>query len=112
MIQEGCQVNARDKQGRTPLHYAAATAQYQSVVSLVANGASLTVTDSLNRTPLHYAAAADSDAKLVGRMVLTVQVKSYSVHDLHDLHDLRDLHDLDVHDTQYNVVYSVISYGH
>ena len=56
-------VNARDKYGRTPLHYAAATAQYQCVLSLVANGASLTSLDQFNRTPLHYAAATDSDAK-------------------------------------------------
>ena len=58
-------INARDKYGRSPLHYAAATAQYQCVLSLVANGASLTNLDKFNRTPLHYAAAADSDAKLV-----------------------------------------------
>ena len=58
-------VNARDKYGRSPLHYAAATAQYQCVLSLVANGASLTNLDKFNRTPLHYAAAADSDAKWV-----------------------------------------------
>ena len=56
-------INARDKYGRSPLHYAAATAQYQCVLSLVANGASLTNLDKFNRTPLHYAAAADSDAK-------------------------------------------------
>ena len=56
-------VNARDKYGRSPLHYAAATAQYQCVLSLVANGASLTSLDKFNRTPLHYAASADSDAK-------------------------------------------------
>ena len=65
MIGEGCQISARDKQGRTPLHYATATAQYQCVLSLVANGASLTVTDNFKRTPLHYAANADSDAKSV-----------------------------------------------
>ena len=56
-------INGRDKYGRSPLHYAAATAQYQCVLSLVANGASLTSLDKFNRTPLHYAAAADSDAK-------------------------------------------------
>ena len=65
MVGMRCDIDARDKLGRTPLHYAAATAQYQCVLSLVANGASLTVTDKLNRTPLHYAAAADSDAKYV-----------------------------------------------
>ena len=63
MVSLRCDINARDKLGRTPLHYAAPTAQYQCVLSLVANGSSLTVTDKLNRTPLHYAAASDSDAK-------------------------------------------------
>ena len=56
-------VNTCDKYGHSPLHYAAATALYQSVLSLVANGASLTSLDKFNRTPLHYAASADSDAK-------------------------------------------------
>ena len=55
-------VNAHDEYGRSPLHYAAAMAQYQCVLSLVANGASLTSLDKFNRTPLHYAASADSDA--------------------------------------------------
>ncbi len=59
----GCSVSAMDKLGRTPLHYAAATAQYQCVLSLVASGASLIVADKMNRTPLHYAATADGDAK-------------------------------------------------
>lgn len=70
MIGMGCDINSRDKLGRTPLHFAAATAQYQCVLSLVANGASLTCTDKLSRTPLHYAAASDSDAKLVTRLTL------------------------------------------
>ena len=48
---------------RTPMHYAAASAQYQCVLSLVANGANLTVVDSFKRTPLHYAAASDTDGK-------------------------------------------------
>ena len=64
MIGVSCEVNARDKLGRTPLHYAASTAQYQCVLSLVANAADLTAVDKLDRTPLHYAAAADGDAKL------------------------------------------------
>ena len=50
---------------RTPLHYAAATAQYQCVLSLVANGANLITVDNLKRTPLHYAAASDADGKYV-----------------------------------------------
>ncbi len=65
MVGIGCEVNTRDKLGRTPLHYAASTAQYQCVLSLVANGADLTAVDKLDRTPLHYAAAADADAKWV-----------------------------------------------
>ena len=48
---------------RTPLHYAASTAQFQCVLSLVANGASVNDLDNGKRTPLHYASASDSDAK-------------------------------------------------
>ena len=79
MISEGCQISARDKLGRTPLHYATATAQYQCVLSLVANGASLTVTDNFNRTPLHYAATSDGDAKSV-RLYLTSSSIAVYVH--------------------------------
>ena len=48
---------------RTPLHYAASTAQFQCVLSLVANGGSVNELDNGKRTPLHYASASDSDAK-------------------------------------------------
>ena len=77
MISEGCQISARDKLGRTPLHYATATAQYQCVLSLVANGASLTVTDNFKRTPLHYAATSDGDAKLVLSTVIKLFTLKY-----------------------------------
>lgn len=60
---------------RTPIHYAAATAQYQCVLSLVANGANLTVIDNFRRTPLHYAAASDADGK-------------YAVCSLHNNHSM------------------------
>lgn len=48
---------------RSPLHYAASTAQFQCVLSLVANGALVNELDNGKRTPLHYASASDSDAK-------------------------------------------------
>jgi len=48
---------------RTPLHYAASTAQFQCVLSLVANGALVNVLDNGKRTPLHYASSSDGDAK-------------------------------------------------
>ena len=93
MISEGCQISARDKLGRTPLHYAAATAQYQCVLSLVANGASLTVTDNFKRTPLHYAATSDGDAKSVFTYMYNVHVYMYNVHactgNMHDNSDIR-----------------------
>ena len=63
MIGQGCHVNARDKYGRTPLHYAAATAQFQCILSLIGNGAEVNITDLEGRTPLHYASSADADAK-------------------------------------------------
>ena len=56
-------MNARDKYGRTPLHYAAATAQFQCILSLIGNNAEINITDLEGRTPLHYASSADADAK-------------------------------------------------
>ena len=63
MIGQGCDINARDKHGRTPLHYATSTAQFQCILSLVANGAAVNVFDNKGCTPLHFASAADADAK-------------------------------------------------
>ena len=85
MISEGCQISARDKLGRTPLHYATATAQYQCVLSLVANGASLTVTDNFKRTPLHYAATSDGDAKSVLSKLLIWDTLKYGHLDKQDI---------------------------
>ncbi|KAF7658025.1 hypothetical protein LDENG_00019070 [Lucifuga dentata] len=55
--------NRRDKCGRTPLHYAAASRHYQCLETLVACGTAINATDQWGRSALHYAAASDLDRR-------------------------------------------------
>ena len=55
--QEKADVNARDDDGMTPLHYAAKYSQSNAVIrKLVAAGADVNARDDDGMTPLHYAA--------------------------------------------------------
>lgn len=51
-------LDARDSQGRTPLHDAVIYSRFALLKILIERGASLDVIDSDGRTPLHYAAIA------------------------------------------------------
>ncbi len=48
--------NAKDSEGLTPLHYAAAKGSIKAIVSLIKVGAKLEARDNEKRTPLHHAA--------------------------------------------------------
>lgn len=52
----GKDVNMADKEGRTPLHFAAAYGRAPIARTLIDAGAKLEVVDSMSNTPLHYAA--------------------------------------------------------
>jgi uncharacterized protein len=49
-------VEERDRDGRTPLHFAAFQGDVDRVLELIASGADLDAADAEGRTPLHYAA--------------------------------------------------------
>ncbi|KAL8693886.1 MAG: hypothetical protein Q9224_003669 [Gallowayella concinna] len=51
----GLDVNARDRNGRTPLHYAAAACSANVMELLIEHGADVAATDSLAVTTLHFA---------------------------------------------------------
>jgi ankyrin repeat protein len=52
----GADINLRDKQGRTPLHFAAASSTSELISELLNRGARLNIYDRKKRSVLHYAA--------------------------------------------------------
>jgi len=63
LLASGAEVHARDKIGRTSLHFAAASYSVQaSAITqlLLANGADVDARDNRGHTPLHYAASSRS----------------------------------------------------
>ena len=57
LIAAGAKVDARDKQGKTPLHYAVGMGWTDTVNLLIAADAKVEERDRFGRTPLHHAAA-------------------------------------------------------
>jgi len=57
LIAAGAEVDARDKQGKTPLHYAVGMGWTDTVNLLIAADAKVEERDRFGRTPLHHAAA-------------------------------------------------------
>ena len=64
LIAAGAKVDARNKQGKTPLHYAVGMGWTDTVNALIAAGAKVEGRDPFGRTSLHYA-AANARAELI-----------------------------------------------
>ena len=65
IIEQGVEVNSKDKNKRTPLHYSAAHAKLNCITELVANRANVNVADKFGRSPLHYVSTSDEDGRCV-----------------------------------------------
>ena len=55
LIKSGASCNATDKDGWTPLHYAAERDEAECIAVLVAAGADMSIKDNDGRTPFHLA---------------------------------------------------------
>ena len=61
LLEAGADVDAADRRGVTPLHYAAALGRRDAVHQLLARGANTMATDEAGATPLERAVAAGHD---------------------------------------------------
>lgn len=59
LINNGADINTKDKSGNTPLHYCIYYKNYKLMKLLVNNGADVNVHDNNGRTPLHLAIASN-----------------------------------------------------
>jgi len=55
-LNEGANVNLKDKKGQTPLHHAAESGYTEGAQTLIERGARVNARDKAGRTPLHLAA--------------------------------------------------------
>ena len=62
MLEKGAELESKDKNGRTPLSWAARKAHEAVVKLLLENGADLESTDTIGRTPLFWAARNEHEA--------------------------------------------------
>ncbi|MBY0378672.1 MAG: ankyrin repeat domain-containing protein, partial [Gammaproteobacteria bacterium] len=76
LIDAHVNVNAPDKKGRTPLHYAAKRGNLEAIIALRAAGADFNAVDHSGKTVLHYAAKKNQAAAII---VLAEQLTSENI---------------------------------
>jgi len=111
LLSHGADVNAVDKDGRTPLHYAAEGGCAEAVKKLLELGADVYAIDSRGQTALHY--AVKSLNKDVVELVLHAGVNAKDAHGETPLHlALKECARWDAEKEQcYKVVKTLIEHG-
>ncbi|MEN6427711.1 MAG: ankyrin repeat domain-containing protein [Phycisphaerales bacterium] len=69
LLTRGADVNARCKNGTTPLHRASSMGEKNAVELLLAHGADVNARDQRGRTPLHSAALCYNSTEVVGMLI-------------------------------------------
>lgn len=77
---KGLDINARDNDGRTPLHFASSGSDIYAFI-LIQNGANIRAEDYKKRTPLHLAAEA-GQSNIVGLILESYKKSQWSVNEL------------------------------
>ncbi len=85
LIDAGADVNAKDPEGKSPLHWVAG-ATPDVIAELLANGANVTAKDKYDRTPLHFVSATGSVESVMLLLEAGADVNARTANDWTPIH--------------------------
>lgn len=104
LLARGANVNARNDDGDTPLHYAAIIGNKRIAVALVAKGADISAKNANGDTPLHDAVRGGNKGIVEALIAAGGDVNAKGAYDLTPLH-------VAVHEGDQNIVTALLAMG-